>query len=45
VLGVSKPVIIGHGISKAKAFMNMIRIAEKMIETDVMSKMKKEVES
>jgi phosphate acyltransferase len=43
VLGVAKPVIIGHGISKAKAFMNMILIAQKMIETDVMSKMKAEL--
>ncbi len=33
VLGVSKPVIIGHGISNAKAFKNMILLAEKMIET------------
>jgi phosphate acyltransferase len=39
VLGVSKPVIIGHGISHAKAFANMIRLAEKMIETDLMKKM------
>lgn len=45
VLGVAKPVIIGHGISKAKAFMNMILIAQKMIETDVMNKMKEELES
>jgi len=45
VLGVAKPVIIGHGISKANAFMNMILIAQKMIETDVMGKMKKELES
>jgi phosphate acyltransferase len=44
VLGVSKPVIIGHGISKARAFMNMILIAQKMIEKDVMSKMKAELE-
>src|SRR5215831_2928325 len=44
VLGVAKPVIIGHGISKAKAFMNMILIAEKMIEKDVMSKMRAELE-
>lgn len=35
VLGVAKPVIIGHGISNAKAFMNMIRLAEKMIQTDL----------
>src|SRR5436190_8268827 len=31
VLGVAKPVIIGHGISHAVAFKNMILIAEKMI--------------
>jgi len=45
VLGVAKPVIIGHGISHARAFKNMITLAQKMIEKDVMSKMKKELES
>jgi glycerol-3-phosphate acyltransferase PlsX len=40
VLGVSKPVIIGHGISHATAFKNMIRIAQRMIETDLLEKMK-----
>jgi phosphate acyltransferase len=40
VLGVAKPVIIGHGISHAKAFSNMIRLAEKMIASDLLSKMK-----
>ena len=40
VLGVAKPVIIGHGISHALAFSNMIKVAQKMIETDLMSKMK-----
>lgn len=40
VLGVAKPVIIGHGISNAKAFKNMIVLAEKMIETDLCNKMK-----
>lgn len=44
VLGVSKPVIIGHGISKAKAFANMIRVAQKMIEKDVLAKMKCELQ-
>ena len=44
VLGVNKPVIIGHGISQNKAFKNMILLAEKMIEKDVMGKMKKEIE-
>jgi len=40
VLGVSKPVVIGHGISHAIAFKNMIRIASRMIETGLMEKMK-----
>lgn len=40
LLGVTKPVIIGHGISTGKAFLNMIRLAQKMIETDLLAKMK-----
>ena len=40
VLGVAKPVIIGHGISHATAFKNMIVIAQRMIETDLLEKMK-----
>ena len=40
VLGVSKPVIIGHGISHDLAFMNMIRLAVKMLDTDLLGKMK-----
>lgn len=43
VLGVAKPVIIGHGISEANAFMNMIRLAGIMLEKDVMQKMKEEL--
>jgi glycerol-3-phosphate acyltransferase PlsX len=45
VLGVAKPVIIGHGISHAKAFKNMVILAQKMIEKDVMAKMKAELEA
>jgi glycerol-3-phosphate acyltransferase PlsX len=45
VLGISKPVIIGHGISHAKAFKNMILLAQKMIEKDVMQKLKTELEA
>jgi glycerol-3-phosphate acyltransferase PlsX len=41
VLGVAKPVIIGHGISHARAFANMIRLAVKMTESDLMATMKK----
>lgn len=45
VLGVSKPVIIGHGISHAIAFKNMIKVAAKMIEKNVLEKMKQELSS
>ncbi|MEP6746224.1 MAG: phosphate acyltransferase PlsX [Bacteroidota bacterium] len=40
VLGVAKPVIIGHGISQNRAFKNMISVAAKMIESDLMTKIK-----
>jgi glycerol-3-phosphate acyltransferase PlsX len=40
VLGVAKPVIIGHGISRDLAFKNMISIAHRMLEKDLMQKMK-----
>jgi glycerol-3-phosphate acyltransferase PlsX len=40
VLGVAKPVIIGHGISHTTAFKNMINIACRMIETDLTGKIK-----
>jgi glycerol-3-phosphate acyltransferase PlsX len=39
ILGVNKPVIIGHGISHQVAFKNMLLLAQKMIERDVMTKM------
>jgi glycerol-3-phosphate acyltransferase PlsX len=39
VLGVSKPVVIGHGISHAKAFANMIRLSEKMIDHNLVARM------
>ena len=40
VLGVNKPVIIGHGISHGVAFKNMILMAEKMVERDLVGKIK-----
>jgi glycerol-3-phosphate acyltransferase PlsX len=43
VLGVNKPVIIGHGISHATSFKNMIVLAQKMIEKNVMQRMKEEL--
>lgn len=40
VLGVSKPVIIGHGISGREAFMNMLKVAERMIDTQLTDKIR-----
>jgi len=39
VLGVAKPVIIGHGISTDIAFKNMLDLSAKMIETDFCGKL------
>ncbi len=39
VLGVNKPVIIGHGISRAIAYKNMLLLAQKMISTNLLEKM------
>ena len=41
ILGVQKPVILGHGISSAEAFKNMIFVAEKMITSEMLVKMQK----
>jgi glycerol-3-phosphate acyltransferase PlsX len=43
VLGISKPVIIGHGISKGLAFKNMILLAQKMIATNLLEKLQAEL--
>ncbi|MDQ6608559.1 MAG: phosphate acyltransferase PlsX, partial [Bacteroidota bacterium] len=43
VLGVAKPVIIGHGISKAKSFKNMLVLAQQMIEKDILGKLQTEL--
>lgn len=40
VLGVSEPVIIGHGISGQRAFSNMIELARKMIESKLLEKIR-----
>ncbi|KAA2239775.1 phosphate acyltransferase PlsX [Chitinophaga agrisoli] len=40
VLGVSHPVIIGHGISKGEAFKNMIILSQQMIESKLMDRIK-----
>jgi len=40
VLGVNAPVIIGHGISHAKAFDNMINMAKKMLDEKLIERMR-----
>jgi phosphate acyltransferase len=45
VLGVAKPVIIGHGISHATAFANMIRLAQKMITSGLLGIIKDSFDS
>ncbi|HVI48474.1 MAG TPA: phosphate acyltransferase PlsX [Chitinophaga sp.] len=40
VLGVSKPVIIGHGISQGLAFKNMLLLAEQMNQSKLLEKIK-----
>jgi len=40
VLGINSPVIIGHGISHAMAFQNMINAAHKIIISDLMNAFK-----
>lgn len=41
VLGISKPVIIGHGISHANAFQNMLHLSCRMISSDLFQQMDK----
>ncbi|MBC6489704.1 phosphate acyltransferase PlsX [Flavihumibacter stibioxidans] len=39
VLGINKPVIIGHGISHSRSFKNMLKLSAKMINSDLMQRM------
>ncbi|WP_447641802.1 MULTISPECIES: phosphate acyltransferase PlsX [Chitinophagaceae] len=45
ILGIDKPVIIGHGISNDKAFRNIIEQAEKMTSSQLCQKIEKEFAS
>lgn len=40
ILGINSPVIIGHGVSKGLAFMNMIDLASKYISSNLTGAMK-----
>lgn len=45
ILGIDKPVIIGHGISNGKAFRNIIEQAEKMASSQLCEKIEQEFAS
>lgn len=36
VLGVNKPVVVGHGISNADSFVGMLEVARKMVQSDML---------
>lgn len=38
ILGVKKPVIVGHGITKAKTFCNMIKLAQNVVNSNLIAK-------
>lgn len=40
ILGVNAPVIIGHGISRAKSFVSMIRLAKNTVASGLIDKIK-----
>jgi glycerol-3-phosphate acyltransferase PlsX len=42
VLGVNKPVIVGHGKSSASAVKNMINLSYRIVESEIINKLKKE---
>lgn len=41
IFGVNAPVLIGHGISHAPAFLNIIKLAARVVETDLVGTFKK----
>ena len=38
ILGIRKPVIVGHGISKANTIRNMIKLAKNVVDSNLISK-------
>ena len=40
ILGVNKPVIIGHGISKSDTFVNMLRLSKQIVQSRLIDKIK-----
>jgi glycerol-3-phosphate acyltransferase PlsX len=42
ILGINSPVIIGHGISHALAFKNMIAVAQRIISSNLINTFKQQ---
>ncbi len=40
ILGVNKPIIIGHGISKSSTFVNMIRLTKQVVLSNLIQKIR-----
>jgi phosphate acyltransferase len=40
ILGINKPVIIGHGISNSRTFLNMIRLAKMVVKSNLAENIK-----
>lgn len=38
ILGIKKPVIVGHGISKGNTFRNMIKLSKNVVDSNLISK-------
>ena len=38
ILGIKKPVVVGHGISKAPTFRNMIKLSKNVVDSNLISK-------
>ena len=38
ILGIKKPVIVGHGITKEKTFRNMIKLSKNVVDSNLISK-------
>lgn len=45
LLGLNAPVIISHGSSRARAVRNAVRVAQESLRTDLVDKIKKEIEA
>ena len=43
LLGINKPVILGHGISSPLAFRNMIKLGKQIVESDLLIEIKKQI--